>query len=195
MASNTYQPLSELEAINLMLATIGSSPVSSLNDSGDLHIAMAIQFLYDTSREVQTVGFHFNYEEEYPLALSIAGELSFPNNTLSLDVSPIDGTYDVTMRGQRLYDRKKHSFIFDKALRVDIVFFLPWVDLPQPARQYIAIVAARKFQRRVLGDDAIEKVTAVEEGMAKAQLDDFEASARDYNMADNNEVFQIINRY
>ena len=194
MASNTYQPLSELEAINLMLATIGESPVSSLSNSGDLHISMALQFLYDASREVQTVGWHFNYEEEYPLALNLNYELVTPSNTLSLDVSDVDSSYDVTMRGNRLYDRKNHTYTFDKALKVDIVFFLPWNDLPQPARQYIAILAARRFQRRVQGDDAIEKVTAVEEGMAKAQLEDFESTARDYNMADNNDVFQIISR-
>jgi hypothetical protein len=40
----------------------------------------------------------------------------------------------------------------------------------------------------------MEKVTAVEEGMAKAQLEDYEATARDYNLADNYDVFNIISR-
>lgn len=194
MASNTYQPLSELEAVNLMLATIGESPVSSLNNSGDLHIAMATQFLYDASREVQTVGWHFNYEEEYPLPLNIDQELVVPNNTLSLDVSDVDNAYDVVMRGNRLYDRKNHTYTFSKSLRVDLTLFLPWDSLPQPARQYIAIMASRRFQRRVQGDEVIEKTTAVEEGMAKAQLEDYEASTRDYNLADNYDVFNIIGR-
>jgi hypothetical protein len=74
------------------------------------------------------------------------------------------------------------------------VFFLPWEDLPQSARQYIAISAARKFQRRIQGDDAIEKYTAVEESTAKAELEDYEASVRDYNLADNFDVFNIISR-
>lgn len=194
MPSNTYQPLSELEAVNLALATIGESPVSSLNTTGDLHISMAIQFIYDTSREVQTVGYHFNYEEEYPLSLNTNNELVVPPDTLSAAVSPIDNAYDVVMRGTRLYDRKNHTYTFSNTIRVDITFFLPWDYLPQPARQYIAIVAARRFQRRVLGDEAIEKVTAVEEMAAKAQLEDFEVSARKYNLADNDEVFMIINR-
>lgn len=195
MASNTYQPLSELEAVNLCLATIGESPVSTLATTGDLHIAMAVQFLYDVSREVQTVGYHFNYEEKYPLVLNLDYELHLPSNTLSLDVSDeYSYAYDVVQRGGRLYDRKNHTYVFDAPIKVDIVFFLPWDDLPQPARQYIAIVAARRFQRRVQGDDAIEKHTAVEESTAKAQLEDYEASARDYNLGDNFEVFQIISR-
>lgn len=194
MASNTYKPLSELEAVNLMLATIGESPVSSLATTGDLHIAMAVQFLYDSSREVQTVGYHFNYEEEYPLALNTNNELTVPSNALSLDVSDIDNIYDVVQRGSRMYDRKNHTYIFSSSIRVDITFFLPWDDLPQPARQYIAILAARRYQRRVLGDDTIEKHTATEEAAAKAQLEDFEASVRDYNLGDNFDVMQIISR-
>ena len=195
MASNTYQPLSELEAVNLMLATIGESPVSSLETTGDLHISMAVQFLYDTSREVQTVGYHFNYEENYPLALNVGYELVIPSNTLSLDVcDEYSYSHDAVQRGSRMYDRKNHTYIFDAPIKVDIVFFLPWDDLPQPARQLIAIQAARRFQRRVQGDDAIEKLTAVEEAAAKAQLEDFEATARDYNLGDNYDVFQIISR-
>jgi hypothetical protein len=195
MASNTYESLSELEAVNLMLATVGDTPVSSLATTGDLHIAMATQFLYDTSREVQTVGYHFNYEENYPLALNIDYELVVPSNVLSLDVTDeYSYKYDVVQRGNRMYDRKNHTYVFDAPIKVDLVFFLPWNELPQPARQYIAISAARKFQRRVQGDDAMEKVTAVEEGMAKAQLEDYEATARDYNLADNYDVFNIISR-
>jgi hypothetical protein len=194
MASNTYQPLSELEAVNLMLATVGESPVSTLVASGDLHVSMAIQFLYDQSREVQTVGWHFNYEELYPLPLNVGYELVVPSNALKLDVSDVDNSYDVVQRGTRMYDRKNHTYIFDKSLKVDIVFFLPWEDLPQSARQYIAISAARKFQRRIQGDDAIEKYTAVEESTAKAELEDYEASVRDYNLADNFDVFNIISR-
>jgi hypothetical protein len=195
MASNTYQPLSELEAVNLMLATIGESPVSTLDTSGDLHISMAVQFLYDTSREVQTVGYHFNYEEKYPLALNVNYELVIPSNALSLDVSDeFSYAYDVVQRGSRMYDRKNHTYTFDKPIKVDITFFLPWSDLPQPARQYIAIQAARRFQRRVQGDDAIERHTAAEEAAAKAQLEDYEATVRDYNLGDNFDVFQIISR-
>lgn len=191
----TYEALSELEVVNLMLATIGSSPISSLVTTSDLQVSMAQQFLYDASREVQTVGYQFNTEEEYPLPLNIDSEIVFPSNTLSLDISDKDSyKYDVVMRGNRLYDRKRHSYTFPESVSVDITFFLPFSELPQPARQYIAILAARKFQRRVQGDDAIEKLTQVEENMAKAQLEDFDASTRDYNLGDSFDVFQIISR-
>jgi hypothetical protein len=195
MASNTYEPLSELEAVNLCLATIGESPVSSLVTTGDLHVAMAVQFIYDASREVQTEGWHFNYEEEYPLALNMSGNLVLPSNTLKVDVSDVSNQYDLVQRGNRMYDRKNHTYTFTDSIKVDIVLFLPWTDLPQYARQYIAILAARRFQRRVQGDDAIERHTATEEAKAKAELEDAEAATRDYNLGDNYDVFQIVNRH
>jgi len=191
----TYAPLSELEAVNLMLATVGSSPVSSLVTTSDLQVSMAKQFLFDDSRDVQDVGYHFNSEENYPLALNINSEILYPANTLRLDVSDTHSQkFDVAMRGTRLYDRKSHSYTFSEAINVDITFFLPWDELPQAARQYIAVKAARRFQRRVQGDEAIEKYTAVEESKALAQLEDFDSSTRDYNLGDNYDVFQIISR-
>lgn len=195
MPSYTYQPLSELEAVNIMLATLGESPVSTLNTTGDLHVSVATQMLYDISREVQTVGWHFNTEEDYPLIRDLSSNIPYPNNALSLDVSDdYSSKYDAVMRGGKLYDRKAHSYVFAEDLKVDIVFFLSWAELPQPARQYIAILAARRFQRRFQGDAQIEKDTTMEEALAKAQLEDFDASTRDYNLGDNYDVFQIIGR-
>lgn len=192
--ANTYETLSELEAVNLMLATVGESPVSALDTVNDLHISMAVQFLHNSSREIQTVGYHFNQEEEYPLPLTVDGQILVPANVLTLDVSDADNSYDVVTRGTRLYDRKNHTYTFDKSLRVDIVVFLPWEELPQPAKQYIAINAARKFQRRVQGDEAVEKHSAAEEVAARAQMEDYDAMSRDYNLGDNFDVFQIISR-
>lgn len=195
MTSFTYQALSELEAVNLMLSTIGEAPVSSLEVSGDLNVAEARQMLYNVSREVQTVGWYFNTDENYSLVRNLSGEISFPSNVLTLDLSDNNTdlwNLDVTQRGSRLYNRKGNTYVFTQDLTVDLTWFLPWDDLPQAARQYIAIVAARRFQRRFLGDDVAEKVTAAEETMAKAQLEDFDAGTRDYNLADSYDTFMIV---
>lgn len=195
MTSFTYQALSELEAVNLMLSTIGEAPVSSLEVSGDLNVAEARQMLYNVSREVQTVGWYFNTDENYSLVRNSSGEIPFPSNVLTLDLSDNNTdlwNLDVTQRGSRLYNRKGNTYAFTQDLTVDLTWFLPWDDLPQAARQYIAIVAARCFQRRFLGDDVAEKVTAAEETMAKAQLEDFDAGTRDYNLADSYDTFMIV---
>ena len=194
MPSFTYQPVSELEAVNLMLSTIGESPVSSLAVTGDLNVSVARQMLYDVSREIQTVGWYFNTEIDYPLPRDIDGYINVPPNTLSLDLAKDYSYLDVTQRGTQLYNRKDHTSIFDKDLMGDLVLFLEWDKLPQAARQYVAIVAARRFQRRLLGNDFTDTVTQAEELAAKAQLEDADAWSRDYNMADSYDIFQTIAR-
>lgn len=194
MPSFTYQPLTELEAINMMLTNIGETPVSTLNSTGDLYVSVARQMLYDTSREVQTVGWYFNTEINYPLPRDTSGRITVSQNIISLDLTDEYFTYDAVLRGNKLYNRKDHSYQFDKNLKADLTLFLSWDELPQPARQYVAIVAARRFQKRYQPDDYTTKVTADEEIMAKAQLEDFDANTRDYNMADNYAVFNILER-
>ena len=192
MPSFTYQALTELEAVNQMLSTIGESPISTLEVTGDLNVSVARQVLYDTSREIQTKGFYFNTEVDYPLARTVDGYITVPTNTLALEMSQYYRYYDVTQRGTRLYDRRNHTFVFTEDLKADLVLFLSWDELPQPAKQYIAIAAARRFQRRMLGDDTSEKFTEMEEVMAKAQLEDSDANARDYNMGDATHMAVVL---
>lgn len=194
MPSFTYQPLSELEAINIMLTNIGESPISSLETAVDLYVSVARQMLYDASREIQTRGWYFNSEEKYPIPLNASGEAVLSKNILAVDLTDDFYTYDATLRGNRLYNRKTHSYAFDKDLEGDVVFFLEWSDLPQAARQYITVVAARRFQKKYQPDDYTTKVTADEEIQAKADLEDYDANTRDYNMADNYAVFNILER-
>ena len=96
----------------------------------------------------------------------------------------------------RLYNGKDHNYKFDKDIKAQYVtFFLGWDELPQPAKQYIAIKAARKFQLRMLPDDYTSKFSQQEELEAKAQLEDYDAMTREYNLKDSNPVFNILNRW
>lgn len=190
----TYSSLSELEAVNIMLATISVAPVSTLGTSGDLNVSVAKQMLYDTSREVQSYGYFFNMERDYPLPRDLTKEITLPKNTLFLSLNP-EFTHDLaTLRGIKLYNIKEHNYKFDKDLKGTITWFLTWDELPQPAKQYIAIKAARKFQLRMLPDDYTSKYSQQEELEAKAQLEDYDAMTREYNMADQSTVFNILAR-
>ena len=51
--------LTELDAINLMLSSIGSDPVSDLDET-DVDVANAKRILEDTSRNIQRQGWDFN---------------------------------------------------------------------------------------------------------------------------------------
>lgn len=194
MPAFTYQSLSELEAVNMMLSTIGEAPVSTLITSGDLNVSIARQMLYDTSREVQTRGYYFNTEYDYPLIRNAANEIKLPNNVLFCDLTDKYNQYDATPRGSRLYNLRTHTYVFTENLEADLTIFLSWDELPQAARQLIAISSARKFQVRILPDDYTSKFTQAEEVEARAQLEDYDANTRDFNLADNSGVFFILER-
>ena len=60
-------PQSELEAVNEILSSIGSSPVDTLDESLDVDVINAKRLLEATSREVQSKGWYFNTEDSVTL--------------------------------------------------------------------------------------------------------------------------------
>lgn len=172
----------ELAAINTMLTTIGESPVSSLEVSGLTDVAIAKQVLTEVSRVVQSKGWHFNTEEDYPLSPTTEGYLIPPVNTIRVDTTKGYGYRDVIQRGDKMYDRADRTYVFDETLEFDLIIFLPFDQLPESARHYITVRAARVFQRRVLGSDAVEAFTQDEEIMALASLMEAEGDTADANV-------------
>lgn len=176
----------ELDAVNTMLATIGESPVSSLEVAGLTDVAIAKQVLTETSRAVQSKGWHFNTEVNYPLARTIEGYVNVPLNTLRVDTTGYDSDVDVVQRGIRLYDRANHTYVFDRALTADLVLYLAFDELPEAARYYITIRAARVFQRRVLSSETVESFTQEEEMYALVALSEAEGDTADSNVLSGN---------
>ena len=191
----TMTTLSEIEAVNIMLGTISVAPVSSIDDSKDLNVSVAKQMLFDTSREVQSSQYYFNTDSNYPLNRNTDNEIPLPENALYVAPDPEFWKLKATPRGKRLYNGEKHNYKFDKDVTARITFFLTWNELPQPAKQLIAIKAARKFQLRMLPDDYTSKFSQQEELEAKAQLEDYDAMTSEYNLADSSPVFETLNRW
>lgn len=190
---NFYTPLTELEAVNQILATVGEPPVNSLENPGVSIASLAQSFLQDVSREVQSLRLHCNYEEEYPLVPDVDGFIYLPANTLIVDAS--DRTIDITQRGNRLYDRENHTFKFKNPIKVDIAFYLPFSDLPQAVRKYITIRAARQLQARWLSSDIIHRLTEADERFAWYSLLESEIFVADYSIFDTPETQKILKRH
>lgn len=172
---------SELEAINLMLEAAEEAPVTSLALAGLYPLDKAKAILSEASRTVQSVGWKFNTEYDFPLTRAGDNTVSLPGNTLRFDPEYALGTNPV-QRGLRLYDAYAHSYVFSKDVKGDIVFLLPWDELPQPARNYIAIRAARSFQGRSSVSESAYRYTAEDEQAALLALSDHEAEVGDHNM-------------
>ena len=187
----------ELDAINIMLGTIGESPINSLDAAtGVVDAVTARSILSEVSVQVQEEGWHFNTEYEFDLNPSLdTKEIYIPANAIEVDTSPYDRDYDVAIRGQRLYDRGNKTYSFTKSLKCDLTVLLEFNELPQAARHYITIRAARVFQQRVVGSDTLGSFTEKDEARALRSMRRYEARTADYNILTSNySVMRVIDR-
>jgi len=186
----------KLEAVNTMIGVIGESPVNTISGSSlPVSVVTALNVLDEVSREVQSDGWHYNTEYEYPLVRNASNKFSLPANVLKID-TPVDKylDIDIVQRGTTLYDRKNHTDVFSEDLDVTITFELNFEELPQQFRSYITIRAARKFANRFLGSQEIESFTLRDEINAKATAVDSDSDNADRTIFDNYDVQRVLDR-
>lgn len=184
MASITPKPTTELEAVNAMLRGIGESPVSTLSGSSvNVDVANAKKLLLETSKEIQEEGWHFNTQEEYPLSANADKEFVLPTNTAKVDAT--SRGRNVTFRAGKLYDLENHTYTFtETSMDVDIVFYLPFDELPPAMRTYIKIRCVRQFQDKNQGDDSVHEYDQRDEILARSRMLSEEADSGDHNIFD-----------
>ena len=193
MPTNTTR----LESVNTMLATIGEAPVNSITGTLPLDASLAKTTLDEITREVLAGGWHFNTFYDYTLSLDVDSKIPLAGNILRVDLDVqkyAPTTYDVVRQGDFLYNKKDNTFTFDKALDANVVIHLEFEDLPENARRYITIRAARIFQDRSIGATDAHGCTIRDEAGALAALREEEGLTGDHSIFNNNDTFQIINR-
>ena len=187
----------ELEAVNIMLSAIGEAPVSSLENSSLEDVTVAKNILNETIVDVQTVGYNFNSEYNYKLTQDTDGNINVPNNAVYVDVSNKGSSVgkDLILRGERLYDRENQTYTFSESVYVDMTLILPWDELPQYARRYITIKAARRFQNRVLGATELNGFTQLDENEALVSMEQNDSRSEDANILGGNwGVYRVLHR-
>jgi hypothetical protein len=68
--------------VNVLLQSIGESPVASIDTSLSVDVAAAIQTLDEVDRAVQIRGWHWNREDSYELTPDGTSEVALPANYL-----------------------------------------------------------------------------------------------------------------
>lgn len=188
----------KLDAVNTMLGIIGEMPVNSLGSGNQrsANVVLAENVLDETSREIQSEGWHFNTEHKYNLLRdSVTKKIALPLNTLRVDTEV--GKYtdiDVVQRGTAMYDRKNHTSTFTKDLEVSLVFLLEFSQMPEPFRNYVTIRAGRKFAGRFLGSSEIQNLNIRDEIEAKARAIDSDSETGDLTIFDNYSVYRVLDR-
>jgi hypothetical protein len=146
-------PTTELEAVNEMLGTIGESPISDLETVGNLDASTARDTLRAVCREVQSKGWWFNEFSSYTFTLNADGKAVVPAAILS--VRPVIGGARYFARDGFLITAPQGVDTYTDAPVADVIFKYDFTSLPESARRYIAIRAARIFQTKVLGSDQL----------------------------------------
>lgn len=174
--------MTELEAVNIILATIGEAAVSSLSDDTDeineiTDSGMAQRTLHEVSRDVQSEAWSWNTDENVKIHPTAQNTYVVPGNTLTVNFSP--NRYPNTqyvMRGLRVYDRDSQRYDFgsvnggEPICAAKVVSELPWEDLPHAAQQYITIRSARIFSDRYVASSVVFTYTVADEDQARTML-------------------------
>lgn len=165
-ATTDLVPSTELEAVNEILSSIGEAAVSSLDDSGDGDVGLALQKLRQVSRQFQASGWTFNTDREFPISRTVDNYIDFPADALSMVPSNCEIGIRGVKRGNRLYNSVDHTDVWTRDIKVDIVRFLTFSDMPEMARAYVTIAAARQFARAALGSGETERTYTADEQRA-----------------------------
>ena len=182
--------MTELEAVNVLLTTIGEAPVNTLVGNQVTDVTIAKQVLNEVCREVQSQGWHFNTEPKVKISLNQANHLVVPADTARIDSTD----YNVVIREGKLFDLDRRSFEFTGTSEFDIVYFRDFEALPDTAKRYITTRSARVYSDRMINSETIHSMVVRDEQKALIDLKEFEGDTGDYNMMDNYSVARVMNR-
>lgn len=184
----------ELEAVNTMLNCIGEAPINTLLGDLPAGIQVAVDLLYKTSRKVQKSGWQFNTEENFIFSTDINGNIALPPNALQVRLTVLSGSVDVVQRGQALYDRKNNTYKFSAAQKCTVVWFLDWDSLPEAARDYITVKAARILQDTTVGSSEHHRFSAQDELEAFNYMNVTNGENEQATIFDNFDMASIVMR-
>mgnify|MGYP001163489180 FL=1 len=177
--------LTKLEAVNIVLDSIGETPVSSLT-SGLPDAESAEAKLDEVTTEVLAKGWHQNTNYGVKAMRNYLNKIVIPSNYIRLDTVGEHKDINVTIRTDNnvryLFNIKEQTYIFDKDLYVDVIIKLPFAELTPSMQLYIARKAARSFQESAMGSAALDSFTVRSEAEAYAALMDSEAEVEDNNI-------------
>ena len=190
--------LTKLEAVNIILDSIGETPVSSL-ESGLPDAEAAVTKLDEINKTVQSKGWHQNTEKKLKLVPDSNKNIVVASNYLRVDTTGTTKNINVAPRKfenrTMLYDVKDQTFEFTQDLYCDVVLLLDFEDLTLELSSYIAYRAARKYQESQMQSTVLDGFTVRAEMEAYAALMDAETENEDTNiLTDNEHCWYTTNR-
>lgn len=187
----------ELEAVNVMLAAIGELPTTQtvLTAGSSADVAMAVQILGEVNKEVQAEGWHFNndYAVEYEPS-DPDGWILVPANVVRFTVAGLDVTVRYDSGVRKLYNKAGNTYVFTSTIEARNVYMFEFEQVPEVAKRYITVRAARIFQDRVVGSTSAHQMSQQDEMKALLNLREYEGSMTSPTIFDSLGTFNVIKR-
>lgn len=178
------------EAVNLCLRGIGRSPVTNADDP-DLDAATALSTILSVSKTLQAKGWYFNKEGNWKLAPDSSGNIYAPNNALDVISAKCSRAAELTIRGNRIYDKISHSYDLrelvcgDGFISFTFILELHFEELPVMAANAIQYRARRMYAQDVEGDSQKWQFNKSDEEEAFAVLEMAERRNKKSNYLNN----------
>ena len=183
----------ELDALNDILAGTGELPVNSL-DSGLPDADMALRKLRQATRTAQGRGWYFNRERAYTATPDADGHITLND---VLEVQHADPFYPrhLVLRGTRLYDIDAGTDVFHGTVKLDVIWELPWEQLPMVFKEYVTQHAGRRHQDDSRSSQVLHKFQEADEQQAwMALMRSHTRSVRSNSNTGSYSVAKIVSR-
>lgn len=162
-----------LEAVNILLGTIGEQPINSLAPPSQQisEAVIAEQVLLERHKEGQGRGWQWNTDHEYPLAKDQAtGEVPIPGTAARVVINQ-GRRADLVVRGEKVWDRTRFTYQIDQPrVLATVTWYLSWDESPEVYNRWATCSAARIFAARVLTDQEVVGMAGLDEQTAWAEL-------------------------
>ncbi|MER9178939.1 hypothetical protein [Mesorhizobium sp. M0767] len=153
--------ITELDAVNIMLANIGEAPVNSLGPTSKPTAQRAVQRLAEESIQLQSKAYNFSAERKLTLEPdAVTGRIALPSTILSWSATYTSVSLNLTEDNGELYNTGDSTFIFTAPVYVEAVLARPFTSLAQPVRWYITCSAAIAFANTEQPGGAYLRVTS-----------------------------------
>tara|TARA_Y100001938_G_C8095810_1_gene438057 strand:- start:1297 stop:1905 length:609 start_codon:yes stop_codon:yes gene_type:complete len=187
----------ELQAINTMLSAIGEAPVNTIEGTVSVDVSVAKNILDETSLSVQAEGHNFNTHIKSTVSKDTDNKIPLPVNCVQADASNDFRHMNLVIRDGFLYDMENDTDVFSSSTvpTLDLVLVQQFEHLPEYARRYITVKAARRFASRFIGDAGLAQLIQFDEQEALNQFKQADSRSADLNILKGDaNTFSIIDR-
>ena len=180
----------QLDAINEVLSLVGMSTVVSLDDPTRQDTIAAEQTLQEVLKHIGTQNSYYNTVVDVEFFTDSEGFIYVTDDVY--DVEYLNSTQQVVLKGDRIYNLTKKTFVWDAAsVDFQVTYFLTFTDLPEVVKRYVISATASRLYLKLFGASTQLNYLIGEEKLTYDIMQRWEFDAMDANVLAHPEVVRI----